>query len=99
MYGLIGSMSASSGAPASSRTASASVPSLFARALRQPLRIAQGAFDRLPDPTQTHARAAATEGIAALRSLADGASDATERAIDRIGILLSRQSEGDSRRD
>jgi hypothetical protein len=65
--------------------------SLLYRALRQPLRVARGAFDRLPDPTQAHARAAATEGVAALRSLADGATDVTERAIDRIGTIISRQ--------
>ena len=65
--------------------------SLLHRALRQPLRIARGALDRLPDPTRAHARAAATEGVAVLRSLADGATDATERAIDRIGTIISRQ--------
>jgi hypothetical protein len=55
------------------------------------LRALRGALDRLPDPTRAHARAAATEGVAALRSLADGATDATERAIDRIGTIISRQ--------
>lgn len=83
-------MTVSSAAPASSRTASAPVRSLIYRALHQPLRVAWGAFDRLPNPTRTHARAAVTEGVAALRSLADGATDATERAIDRIGTLISR---------
>jgi len=53
--------------------------------------LAREAFARLPDDTQTHARAAATEGVAALRSLADGASDATERVIDRITALISKR--------
>lgn len=61
------------------------------RALRSPLQIARGTFDRLPIATQAHARAAVTEGVAALRSLADGATDATERTIDRIGTLMSRR--------
>jgi hypothetical protein len=60
------------------------MPSLLRRALRPPLRVARGTFERLPDATQRHARSAVMEGAAALRSLADGASDATERAIDRI---------------
>lgn len=60
------------------------------RALHTPLQIAREAFDRLPAATRAHARAAATEGIAALRSLADGATDATERAIDRVGTFVSR---------
>ncbi|MHB8647897.1 MAG: hypothetical protein ACYDAR_19115 [Thermomicrobiales bacterium] len=65
--------------------------SLIHRALRPPLRVAREALDRLPDSTRTHTRAAIAEGVAALRSLADGATDATERAIDRIGTLISRQ--------
>jgi hypothetical protein len=65
--------------------------SLLRRALRMPIRVARDAFDRLPDPTRAHARAAIGEGVAALRSLADGATDTTERAIDRIGTLISRQ--------
>jgi hypothetical protein len=31
------------------------------------------------------------EGVAALRSLADGTSDLTERAIDRIALLLNKR--------
>jgi hypothetical protein len=65
--------------------------SLLRRALHQSRRVAREAFDRLPEPTQMHTRAAAAEGVAALRSLADGATDATERAIDRIGTIISRQ--------
>jgi hypothetical protein len=64
-------------------------PSLLRRALRGPLVLAHGAFDRLPAETQTHARAAADESVAALRSLADGTTDATERAIDRIAAFVS----------
>ncbi len=64
-------------------------PSLLRRALRGPLVLALDAFDRLPPETQTHTRAAADEGIAALRSFADGATDATERAIDRIAACIS----------
>ncbi|GEM_PF-6552682 len=64
---------------------------LIQRAFRPSLQIAREVFDRLPDPTRTHARAAVTEGVAALRSLADGATDAAERAIDRIGTLISQQ--------
>jgi hypothetical protein len=45
----------------------------------------------LPPETRTHARASARAGFAALRSLADGASDLTERAIDRLSLLLSRR--------
>jgi len=67
------------------------VRSRIYRALRPPFRIARDAFHRLPDTTQAHARAAVDEGIAALRSLADGATDSTERALDRIGTLISRQ--------
>lgn len=56
--------------------------------MRGPLLLARGAFDRLPSETQAHARAAADEGLAALRSLADGTTDAAERAIDRIAALI-----------
>ena len=65
--------------------------SLLRRVLHAPLVLTRGAFDLLPTETQTHARAAADEGVAALRSLADGTTDATERAIDRIATLISRQ--------
>lgn len=82
-------MSASSGAPASSRTARFPVPSLLGRVACGPLALVRAAFDRLPTETQAHARVAAEEGIAALRSLADGTTDATERAIDRIAALIS----------
>jgi len=61
------------------------------RVFRAPRDLAQRAFDQLPIATQTHARAAVTEGVATLRSLADGATDATERTIDRIGIFIRRQ--------
>ncbi|MDQ2787685.1 MAG: hypothetical protein M3Y58_22070 [Chloroflexota bacterium] len=64
---------------------------MLSRILRSPLSIVRRPFDRLPVATQAHARAAVTEGIAALRSLADGATDATERTIDRIGTLIGRQ--------
>jgi hypothetical protein len=64
-------------------------PSLLRRALRGPLVLAREAFDRLPAETQIHARAATDESVAALRSLADGATDATERAIDRIAAVIS----------
>ncbi len=67
------------------------MPSLVHRALRRPLRVARHAFDRLPVATQTHTRAAINEGVAAFRSLADGATDVTERAIDRVGTFVSRQ--------
>ncbi len=67
------------------------MPSLIHRVLRSPRQIARETFDWLPIATQAHARAAVTEGVAALRSLADGATDATERTIDRIGTLISRQ--------
>ncbi len=60
-------------------------------AFRASTTLAREAFSRLPDDTQAHARAAAAEGVAVLRSLADGASDATERAIDRITILISKR--------
>jgi len=66
-----------------------SSPSWIRRAIRTPFRVARGACDRLPATTRTHARAAATEGVAALRSLADGATDVAERAIDRVGTLAS----------
>jgi len=61
------------------------------RIFRSPRPIARRTFDRLPIATQAHARAAVMEGVAALRSLADGATDATERTIDRIGTLIRRQ--------
>jgi hypothetical protein len=64
---------------------------LLRRVLQAPFVLTRDAFDMLPTETQTHARAAVDEGIAALRSLADGATDATERAIDRIAVLISRQ--------
>lgn len=67
------------------------VSSLLRRAVRAPLLFVKVAYDRLPAETQAHARAAAGEGVAALRSLADGTTDATERAIDRIAALLSRR--------
>jgi len=67
------------------------VPSLLRRVLHAPLVLAREAFDLLPTKTQAHARTAADEGIAALRSLADGTTDATERAIDRIATLISGQ--------
>ncbi len=84
-------MSGLSGVRASSRTVSALTPSRISRALRSPLQIARGTFDRLPIATQAHARAAVTEGVAALRSLTDGVTDATERTIDRIGTFIRRQ--------
>jgi hypothetical protein len=65
------------------------MPSLLRRALRGPLGLAREAFDRLPTETQVHARAAADESVAALRSLADGTTDATERAIDRVAAIIS----------
>ncbi len=40
---------------------------------------------------KAHLRVSVHEGIAAARSLADGASDLTERAIDRIARLLSNR--------
>jgi len=61
------------------------------RVFRAPRQIARRAFDRFPIATQTHTRAAVMEGAAAIRSLADGATDATERTIDRIGTLIRRQ--------
>ncbi len=67
------------------------MPSFAGRALRQPFLLAREAFDRLPADTQTHARAAVAEGVAAVRSLADGATDATERVIDRIGGWFSER--------
>jgi hypothetical protein len=67
------------------------VPSLLRRVLHGPRVLVREAFDLLPPETQGHARAAADEGIAALRSLADGTTDATERAIDRIAALISGQ--------
>lgn len=67
------------------------MPSLLRRVVRGPLVLAREVFDRLPPATQVHARTAADEGMAALRSLADGTTDATERAIDRIAGLLSGQ--------
>jgi hypothetical protein len=81
-------MTASSGAPVLSRTDSVRVLSFVRNALSQPVIIARATFDRLPAETQMHARAVVSEGIAALRSLADGSTDATERAIDRIGGWL-----------
>jgi hypothetical protein len=45
----------------------------------------------LPAETRRHARASLREGVAALRSLADGTSDLTERAIDRITAALSKR--------
>ncbi|MGI8690502.1 MAG: hypothetical protein ACR2M3_18130 [Thermomicrobiales bacterium] len=60
------------------------------RVFRSPRQIARRAFDWLPITTQSHPRAAAREGVAALRSLADGVTDATERTIDRIGTLIRR---------
>jgi hypothetical protein len=65
------------------------MPSLLRRALCGSLVLARGAFDRLPAETQTHARTATDESVAAVRSLADGATDATERAIDRIAAFIS----------
>jgi hypothetical protein len=65
------------------------MPSLLRHALRGPLVLAREAFDRLPAETRIHARAAADESVAALRSLADGTTDATERAIDRIAAIIS----------
>ena len=44
----------------------------------------------LPAETRVHARASAREGLAAVRSLADGASDLTERAIDRFTLLFTK---------
>ncbi len=84
-------MSGLSGAHASSRTASALMRSPIHRVFRSPRQIARRAFDRLPIATQAHARVAVTEGVAAVRSFADGATDATERTIDRIGTLIRRQ--------
>jgi hypothetical protein len=37
-----------------------------------------------------HARASAREGLAAIRSLADGTSDLTERAIDRFTLIFTK---------
>ena len=65
------------------------MPSLLRRALYGSFGLAREAFDRLPAETQIHARAAADESVAALRSLADGTTDATERAIDRIAAIIS----------
>jgi len=56
-----------------------------------PGRLLSVAGSLLPPETRTHARASARAGFAALRSLADGASDLTERAIDRVAHLLSRR--------
>lgn len=67
------------------------MPSLLRSALHGPRVLVWEAFDRLPVETQIHARAAADEGAAAFRSLADGTTDAAERAIDRIAALISRQ--------
>jgi hypothetical protein len=65
--------------------------SLLRQALRAPVVLTRGALDLLPSATQNHVRAAAGEGVAALRSLADGTTEATEHAIDRIAALFSRK--------
>jgi hypothetical protein len=54
-------------------------------------RLFSAAGSLLPAETRKHARASACEAVAALRSLADGASDRTERAIDRLTFLLSKR--------
>ena len=64
---------------------------LLRQVLRAPFVLTREAFDLLPSTTQSHVRAAAGEGIAALRSLADGTTDATERAIDQIAAFLSKK--------
>jgi hypothetical protein len=55
-----------------------------------PRRLLSAAAALLPSETRTHARASVREGFAALRSLADGSSELTERAIDRITALLGK---------
>lgn len=56
-----------------------------------PFRLLSFAASFLPVETRRHARASMREGVAALRSLADGTSDLTERAIDRITAALSKR--------
>lgn len=51
--------------------------------------LVRAALDRLPAETQAHARAAASEAAAAVRSLADAVSDAREELFDRISTLVS----------
>lgn len=60
-------------------------------ALSRTRRLIPAAGSFLPAETRMHARASAREGFAALRSLADGASDLTERAIDRLTLLFSKR--------
>lgn len=50
--------------------------------------LVRAALDRLPAATQAHARAAATEAVAAARSLADATGDAREEVFDRLSLLL-----------
>lgn len=54
-----------------------------------PHALVRAALDRLPAETRMHAHAAATEAIAAARSLADAAGDAREGLLDRLGLLLA----------
>lgn len=57
---------------------------------RQALVGAAGTDERLAE-TKAHLRASVKEGIAAARSLAEGASELTERAIDRLARRLSNR--------
>ncbi len=73
--------------------------SLIRRALRPPIALARETINLLPSETRRHACAATREGWLALRALADGAPEATERLIDRIGRIASgRAAAGSGRR-
>lgn len=68
--------------------------SLLHRTLRLPRALAREALDALPAETRIHTRAAVREGGLALRSLADGATEATERIIDHISRRVGEPPEG-----
>ncbi len=72
--------------------------SLIRRAFRPPIALARETFNLLPSETRKHACAATREGWLALRALADGAPEATERIIDRIGRIASGRSAGSGQR-